>query len=139
MKDLVTIEFDSRVRHVCRNLKEHSRDEIISALLNHERKPSCIDKVCEQLRDAEMKCNIGGEFKVKRFLPLIHCAADMFCNLALTHLKEQAISNAERQRKIDEANRIANIEQEFEAEQKDLTDPRIKSYPGAAARRGIEI
>lgn len=139
MKAEVTQTFDAAIREHCRKVKEQNRAEITRALLEHERKDVCVQRVCDQIRDAENKCNIGGRLELKRFKLLIDAAAVMFCDAALEHMKQRTISQAERQRRIDEANRIQNIEQEFEEEQKDLTDPRIKSYPGAAARRGIEV
>ena len=139
MKEEVLRIFNARLMNICIGLKEQSREQILNALLNHERKGSCVDRICDQIRRAEMACNIGGALKISRFRLLIEAGADMFANMALTHMKEQALSQAEKQRKIDQASKIENIKAEFEAEQKDLTDPRIVSFPGKAARRGIEL
>jgi hypothetical protein len=134
MRHAVSIEFDRCIRKICRKLKEHSREEILKALLEHDRKGACIDHTCEAIRVAESRANIGGKFEISRFRLFIETTAGMFCNAALTHFKEQAISQAEKQRRIDDANRMANIEAEFEADQAEALDSRIRSYPGAPAR-----
>ena len=135
MKEAVIALFDKRIAVTFSGLKENGRDEILRAAMTHERKGECIDNVIYQLRLLKLQ----RQMTKKNFVDIVYSCADMYCAAILEYLKQQILSQAERQRRIDEANRIANFEAEVEADQKELTDPRIKSYPGAAARRGLEI
>lgn len=101
-------------------------------LLNHERKPVVIERICDQIRRAEMS-NIGGRFEIRRFTQLIEAAAQMFVDAALKNAEEKAISHAEMVRRMDEGARIENIAQEFASLQLEAESTAIVSRPGSVA------
>lgn len=135
MKDAVTALFDKRVKDRCAAIPEQGRDEITRAILQHERREMAIGNCVLELR----KLKLARHMTKKNFVDIVFLSADLFVNLAVEHLKQEAMTRSERIRLVTEADKISNFEKEFEAEQKDLTDPRIKSFPGAAARRGIVL
>lgn len=129
MRDAVERLFDRRLRVKIMALAEHSRTEILKAAYEHERRPICIDNIVQQLRLLKLQ----RQMTKKNFVDIVFSCADMYVAAVIEHLKQRILTAAERQRRIAEANRIANIEAEFEADQKEALDTRIKSFPGAAA------
>jgi hypothetical protein len=103
-------------------------EEIRRFLWNHERKPKVIDNLCEQIKICE-KRDYSIKFDAKKYAKVIHETAKMFCEAALEKAKQDQLTQAERQRRIDEADKINQIEQEFEAEQAEAMSDKIISYP----------
>jgi hypothetical protein len=91
-------------------------ESIRNYLLNHERKQRCIDRVCEQIRMAELG-QLKQRMDIWRWRTLVEACAKIFANAALQHAEESALTQAEKMRRIDEATRIDQIAAEFEAEQ----------------------
>lgn len=82
----------------------------------------------QQINIAE-RSNIGKRFDATKHSMLIQECAKLFCRVALSHKEQQLLSHAETVRRIDDANRMANIEAEFEAEQKEFLSKKIISFP----------
>jgi hypothetical protein len=120
----VTSRFDSWISHTFAE-----KPQIMRWLLAHERKGSCINRVCEQLKKAE-QCNIGRRFDVRRFNMLIDECAKMFSNAAVNYQHQAILSTAERNRRIDEASRFDNLEAMFAEDQKEAMSDKVTSYPG---------
>lgn len=135
MREAVERLFDKRLRQKFSVIKEAARDELLRAAYHHERKPICIDNIVHQLRLLKLQ----RQMTKNNFVDIVFSSADMYCSAVLENLKQSILTQAERQRRINEANRISDIEAEFDAEQKDLLDPTIKSFPGAPARRGLVL
>lgn len=121
--------FDGYVRRLF-----EPKPHIAAALLAHERKAVCVERVCDQIRRAETSCNIGRKMNVERFRIMIEAAAKMFCENALRHLEERALSQAERTRREDEARQEKQLEAEFDEMQAEATSGKLVSHPGAVAR-----
>lgn len=85
------------------------KQEICNFLINHERKGKCIEKLCEQIRIAELS-NIRKVFDQRRYKQLIEAVAQMFCAAALEQASQEAMSAAERQRRMSEANHLKECE-----------------------------
>ena len=126
MEFQVTEVFNSFIIHT---FKSHV---IRDFLLTHERKPVVIEKICEQVRKAEMS-NIGRKFEIRRFTQLIEAASRMFADAALKNAEEKALSHAEMVRRMDESIRMENIEAEFESLQLEAESPVLVSRPGSVA------
>jgi hypothetical protein len=131
MRDAVERLFDKRIRDKIRGLKETSRDELLRASNDHPNRGKCIDSAVVELR----KLKLQRQMTKKNFVDIVFCCADLYCSAVVEHLKQRILTAAEVQRRTDEANRMANLQAEFDADQKELEDTRIKSFPGAAARR----
>lgn len=106
---------------------------IAKALLEHERKIGCIQRTCEQIRKGELS-NIGRKMDVSRFKQMIEGCASIFCDLALKHMHEQALSSAERHRLTKEAGRLDDIRDELQELSDEATSRLLVSRPGAVAR-----
>lgn len=102
--------------------------DIAAFLWNHERKPVCIKELCNQIEICERK-ERRIKFDRAKYVQVINQSAEMFCNAALLKAEQDHVSRLERQRLIDEGNRIKDIEDEFEADQKEALDDKIISYP----------
>lgn len=138
MRDLVEQRFEACIRRRMRTVKEHAREDIIRAIVTHERKSICIDRLCEAITKAESRCNIGGALKISRFEEMIYSIACLFANTVLEDIKQRALSQAERQRRIDEATKHDALEAEFSAMEKEALDPRIHMV-GGTIRKGLEV
>lgn len=101
-------------------------------LLRHERKPICITRICEQIRIAELS-NIRKRFDIWRYRQVVEACARMFADAALKHAEEQALSHAERMRRVDEASAMDNIKAEFDEMEKEVLSGKLVSRPGAVA------
>ena len=123
MKRQITKVFDEYISQIF-----FSNENVKNMLTNHERKESCIVNICEQIKIAEMS-NIRGSFNTKKYRILIHEVAKMFCSAVLKMEETKALSQIEKQRRIDESTRINQIEEEFDEMQKEAEDDKIISYP----------
>lgn len=92
-------------------------ENIRNYLLNHERKQRCIDRVCEQIRMAELG-QLKQRMNIWRWRTLVEACAKIFAEAALKHAEEAAISHAEMIRRIDKATEMERFAEEFDAEQK---------------------
>ncbi len=106
---------------------------VVSALLNHERKERCIQRTCEQIRKGEL-CNIGRRMNLNSVAAMVEACAAMFCENAIKHFEEQALSAAERHRRETEADRMTQIEAEFDEMNNEAASGRLVSRPGDVAR-----
>jgi hypothetical protein len=129
MREQVAAVFDGYI-----NRKLGAMPDVCRFLLNHERKGTCIDRTVEQIRKAEGACNIGGRFDTERFRLLIETAAAMFCNLALTHAGEAALSHAERVRRIADADKMKRAEEAVADLEREATTSRLTSLPGGVCQ-----
>lgn len=109
-----------------------SKPDVARYLLKHERRSLVIENCCEQIRIAEIS-NIRQNFDISKYHLVISECAKLFAQTALKHAEEQEVSRLERQRRIDEANRIKAIEEEFEADQKEFESTKLISRPGSVA------
>lgn len=125
MERLVNEIFDGFIKS-----KFAEKPNIMNFLLTYERKPECIKKLCEQIRLTELS-NFGRKFDAQHFRYVVTEMARLFCETVLEYQEQQIMSHAERQRRIDENNRLDNLEEEWEADQKEfLDDKKVVSYPG---------
>lgn len=80
-------------------------------ILNHERKNICIDNLTMHLKKIELtRPNYVGPGEVRL---LAKDYARMFSRAALDHKEEQLLSEAERNRKISEADYFKNLEEQY--------------------------
>jgi hypothetical protein len=85
-----------------------TRPTIHSYLLHHERRQRCLDGICQQIRIAESH-RIAKGLNLGRIRMLAETGAKIFCDLALRLAEQSALSNAERQRQINEAAKIETL------------------------------
>jgi hypothetical protein len=87
------------------------KESVKNFLLKHERKELCINNLVTALKTLELtKPQLLGKDEVKQ---ISEDFARMFCKAALDYAEEKALSEAERQRRISEAERIKNLEAEY--------------------------
>ncbi len=89
-----------------------AKPNVYTYLVNHERKDKCIDEITAQIRMAEIS-NIRHRLDLGRIQLMAEAGARMFCSAAIQHAEERALSGAERQRRIDNANRLTSLADEL--------------------------
>lgn len=99
--------FNNRIKH-----KFGLKEDIFRYLYRHERKDICIGKICEQIREIERRL-YSITFNAEVYRGLIENMADFFCLQALTYAEEKALSQAERQRRLDESAYYETIGEEI--------------------------
>lgn len=109
-------------------VKTYQNKDIASFLWNHERKPKCVHELCRQIELCE-RSEKSIKFDRSKYRMVVNESAKMFCGAALLKAEQDAVSRIERQRLMDESNRIKDIEDEFEEDQKEALDDKIISYP----------
>lgn len=110
-----------------------AKPDIARYLLRHERRPMVIQRVCEQIRIAELS-NIRKRFDTSRYRMVIEACAGMFCNAAINYAEQQAMSRAEMIRRMDEASRFENLTAEFQELENETLSTKLVSRPGDVAR-----
>lgn len=91
-------------------------EDVKRFLLTHERKALCIDRLCEQIRCFEVgNLNVN----VSTYKKTIESIAQMFAHACLQNAQENALSESEKRRKTAEADRMKNLEAEFEELQRE--------------------
>lgn len=99
-----------------------------NAIKMHERKKVCLEKLCDEIRGCE-SASFNINFDISKYNMIIRDVCKMFCHQVIRVLEEREISRLERQRRIDEANRMNEIEKEFQEDQKQADEARIISHP----------
>lgn len=110
-----------------------ARPDVFSYLSNHERRDKCIAALCQQIRIAELS-SIKQRFDAQRYRYVIDEVAKMFCSMALRQAEEAAISRAERNRRIVEADRYTQLEEELGEMRQEALSTKLVSRPGDIAR-----
>jgi len=103
-------------------------ESIHKLLSTHERLSLVLDNACAQIEIAERKA-YSIKWDVEKYRTLIHQVVDLFAGAVLKHSEESVISGIKKQTMIDESNRIKNLEEKFEADQKEALSDKIISYP----------
>lgn len=109
-----------------------AKPDILRFLLQHERKPLCMENLCTQIRIAELS-NIGKRFNQRRYHFVICEIAKLFASAALEQVEQKLLSHAEVQRRIDEANIYETAQQCISELEKEARDTRLVSRPGSVA------
>lgn len=104
------------------------KEEVFKLLFNHERKEMVVNNCCQQIEVAERKA-FSINWDANKYKMLIEQVADMFASAVLKHAEESLLTQAKRNQKISEANRIKDLEEKFEADQKEALSDKIISYP----------
>ena len=84
-------------------------------LKHHERKEIALRGLIEQIKICEVKLG-SFRFDVAKYHAVTESFVKTFATLALRHAEDIAVSALERQRLIDDANRIDNIKEKIAAE-----------------------
>lgn len=113
--------------------KWREKPAIHKYLKEHERKERVLEKTCEQIRLAELS-NIGRRFDVFKYRTFVRQCADIFCNAAIKHAYEQALSYAEKQRLIHEADHIKRCEEAMIDLENEALSGKLVSTPGSVAQ-----
>lgn len=87
----------------------HTNQNCLKFLLNHERKTLLIRNLCNEIYKAE---KLVINFDVNKYQRVIKDFTRQFATSALQHLEEKLLTEAERNRRIKEANRLVDA-QEF--------------------------
>jgi hypothetical protein len=127
MREHIEKIFDDFVR-----TKLAKRPEVADFILAHSGRPSCIDKIFEQVRLCEIN-NIGGVFDQEKYREVIELGADLFAYVALEVHGRNLISRAEKRRREDEVNRMSELEAEFSEYEAEATTTKLISRPGGVA------
>jgi hypothetical protein len=126
MINRIEFEFDQFIE------KTFPNEEIKKYLLSHERKKLCIERIAAEINNIERQLH-SITFDVHKYRVLIDSMAGLFCKVALNHAEESAISQAEKARRVSEANYLKEAEAEMEDLAKDLYKPET-SYLNDAHR-----
>ncbi len=89
-----------------------TKPDVLNFLMQHERRDACFKGICEQVVKAELS-NIGKRMDIRRVKLLTEAGARMFCDAALKHAEEKILTQAEKQRRIDDASRLENLQAEL--------------------------
>lgn len=125
--ETVEIQFDAYLKR-----KLETKPNVLSFLLNHERRAVAIERTKEQIHIAEHS-NFGKKFNAKHVKEMIETCAAAFANAALNYKEQQLLSELEKSRLVNEATKIERYEAEFEEDQKELINGKITSRPGGVA------
>ena len=93
--------------------------EVKNFVLNHERKPVVLKNLCEQIMGCEKNLLV---FDVSRYQQVIDSTAGLFAKTAIGVAEQHAVSDLERQRRIDEQEKEKSILKDFEGEIKEVTE-----------------
>ena len=118
MKDFVQGRFDAWI-----SWKFCEKPQIEKFLLNHERHDLAVTALCREIdhlpaRDGYMIKS--AKSKTRFVAKMIDTAAWMYSKAALQNHEEKLLSKAEKQRRIDESDKLDRNLEAFEAEQSDL-------------------
>ena len=127
MLTTITLEFNAALTRIF-----GEKPEVLSYLLNHERKNICIERLCEQAFIAERK--MRGQFTTSGMLKIVDAGARIFAKAALDTAEVQAMSHAEKMRQRVEADHIKDCEAAMVDLEKEALDKRLHSFPGQVAR-----
>lgn len=133
MRHQVALEFDACISRLFPTMEPGARQRIHKFLLTHERKNSCLDRLCEQILKAEQSANIGGKFDRRRFDSFIDTTVRMFADAAMQLEAEGHYTRAKKQQMIDLAGYIADCQAEQDELQKELASGKLISRPGGVA------
>lgn len=117
--------FDARVDQVFSDRKDLAR-----FFKTHERKPKCIDNLCEEIRTAEWA--LGAKMNAHKHTELIHTVVGMFCKAAIG-TKENELMSASEKARIQIAEReLRDLENEITEENSKVNRGQIvgKGYTG---------
>ena len=97
-------------------------------------RPVVIQRVCEQIRIAELSNRTRKKFDAYRFRQLVEACSKMFCEAAIKYAEQKAISRAEMIRRMDEASRFETMQAEFAEMEKEIESSKLISRPGEVCR-----
>lgn len=123
MRRLVNIFFEAEIKRVF-----GERQTIIDFILKHERKDRCIDNICHQVMLSEKSAR-RHLMELKNFETFVRDIARIFASTCIEHKHEELLSSLARQGKINEINRISELEQKWDSYQQEAVDGALKIYP----------
>lgn len=127
MRQEVQKEFDTFLIHTFKN------ESIRNYLINHERKERVIDRVCDQIEQCE-RAVFSIKFDAYKYRTVIYECAKLFSDTALKHAEEKALSYAEKQRRIHEADHIKRCEEFMVDMDKEAKSIKLVSTPGSVCQ-----
>ena len=108
--------------------------EAFRYLINHSHKPRCIERVCDELQMIERR-TWSIAWDADRYRGVIREMAKLFCLQALEYAEQQAMTYAEKQRRISEQGRIDDIQAEFDAFEDEALNQKETSFLNEATRK----
>ncbi|NOS66875.1 MAG: hypothetical protein HOO67_00685 [Candidatus Peribacteraceae bacterium] len=87
--------------------------QLLSHLINHERKPLCLEKLHEQIVLVEKR---SPNLKATEFESVIKASAQMFCRQAINMKAFEILSANEKSRLIAKHERLDRLQKEADAE-----------------------
>lgn len=102
---------------------------VCNFILHHERKQGCIERLCEQIKGGEAALGYRA-MATKQYRVMIRGVAKMFAEACLKHAEEQALSKAELERIVREAQKVERAQEIMQELEDEATDERIVSLPG---------
>ena len=127
MQAKITIEFDKELRRIFAK-----NETALTYLLSHERKPVVIKSCCNQIAICERQ-SFSINFNAEKYHYVINELVKFWSTNALKHAEEQAISRIERQRRIDEANRLEDAQGLFDEMKAESESTAVTSRPTGVA------
>lgn len=118
----VSLKFREKVNQLFK-----TRPEIAQFVNNHERRNLVVENLCREIVNLESS-HVRQSFDLSTYDVLIGDIAKMFAEACLNKAEEDVISRLERQRRIDESERIEKTREEFEAISKEEGSEKIVSY-----------
>lgn len=105
---------------------KYSSDPVLETfILNHERKDLVINNLCREIDKLGLTKHAGN---MKRYAEIIDTYAGLFAKAALREREELHLSEAEKNRRISEAGKLNELEEEQKELRDEFFNPKIKSY-----------
>lgn len=123
----VTIEFDKELKSLFK-----AKPAVLSHLLNHERRPIVLESLCDQIKLCERQ-DFSIKFDAVKYQYVIKEIAKYWATNALRYAEEQAVSRIERQRRIDEGNKLNEAQGLMDEMEAEALSPKVSSYAGGVA------
>lgn len=127
MKEIVEREFTQWITTTFQ-----TQPEIVKYLLQHERKQTMLENLCSEVRKAEIK--MATKFTKNDLKLFVKSVGGLYARNALQALEDALLSQAEKVRRIDEAGRIKDIEDEQNEVNEKFASEQVISYPGKATQ-----
>lgn len=123
LHQLVARIFDQTI-----NERFKAKPNVRDFLIRHERKEVVLNNICQQIRMCELS-SIRTKFDAEKLLWVVTEMAVFFAKTALDHKQEQMLSKAEVNRRVSDADKFKQLQEQFDKDQEEALSAKIISYP----------
>lgn len=112
--------FDNDLRKIF-----HTKPEVLKYLTNHEKKPVCIENICDQIEIAEIK---HPNLKLKGYSDIIKSGARLFAEVALDQKHQAMLSDLAKSKITKENTKIERAKECIEDIEKWSKEDKTKVF-----------